>query len=61
MSFARTLWGDNFGECTTCRENGDPSWTCPAAVSAYEDIGGSGTEIVELDGSAGTRDSLSTY
>ncbi|CAN0521053.1 unnamed protein product, partial [Laminaria digitata] len=49
-----TLWGESFGECTTCRENGDPAWTCPAAVSAYADIGGSGADIVELDGEVGT-------
>ena len=55
MASSRTLWGNNFGECTTCRETGDPSWLCPAAVSVYADIGGSGDEIVELDGEAGKK------
>ncbi|CAM9592507.1 unnamed protein product, partial [Laminaria digitata] len=49
-----TLWGVGFGSCTTCRETGGPAWTCPAAVSAYADIGGSDADIVELDGGGGT-------
>lgn len=55
VALPRTLWGDSFGECTTCRENGDPAWTCPATLSAYADIGGSGADIVELDGSPGEQ------
>ena len=53
VSLSRTLWGDGFGECTTCRVDGNPAWTCPAAVSTYADIGGSGANIVELDGGSG--------
>ena len=53
MSSPRTLWGADFGECTTCRQTGDAAWTCPAALSAYADIGGSGADIVELDGDRG--------
>lgn len=49
----RTLWGEGLGESTTCRDSGDPAWTCPAAVSAYADIGGSDADIVEFDGSTG--------
>ena len=56
---SRTLWGANFGECTTCRENGEPAWTCPASVSAYADIGGSGADILELDGGSGKRQRVS--
>ena len=51
----RTLWGNGFGECTTCRATGDPAWTCPAALSTFVDIGGSGGDIVELDGEPGKR------
>eukprot|EP00904_Undaria_pinnatifida_P013083 jgi/Undpi1/8905/HiC_scaffold_25.g11367.m1 len=45
-----TLWGAGFGECTTCSTSGDPVWTCPATLSAYADIGGTGADIVEVDG-----------
>lgn len=58
---SRTLWGENFGECTTCRESGDPSWLCPSAVSVYADIGGSGTEIVEMDGATGEQHAPEQY
>ena len=54
----RSLWGANFGECTTCRQTGDPAWTCPAAVTAYADIGGSDADIVEaivVDGVSGEQ------
>ena len=57
----RTLGGDNFGECTTCRENGDPAWTCSAAVSVHADIGGSGNDIMELGRSTGKRKRLYSY
>lgn len=49
----RTLWGTGFGNCATCSVNGDPAWMCPAAVSAYNDLGGSGADIMELDGGPG--------
>eukprot|EP00904_Undaria_pinnatifida_P013074 jgi/Undpi1/8898/HiC_scaffold_25.g11360.m1 len=49
-----TLWGTGFGECTTCYDDLDPAWTCPAAVSAYYDIGGSDADIIEIDGGTGT-------
>lgn len=52
-SSARTLWGAGFGECTTCSTSGDPVWTCPATLSAYADIGGTGADIVEVDGATG--------
>lgn len=57
--FSRTLWGDNFGFCATCRVNGNPAWTCPAALSAYADIGGSDADILELDGGTGMRKRVS--
>lgn len=50
---SRTLWGDTFGECSSCYTDEDPAWTCPVAVSAYADLGGSGADIVEVDGEAG--------
>lgn len=52
---SRSLWGTDYGGCSTCRETGDPTWTCPAAVSAYADIGGSDAGIVELDFGVGKR------
>ena len=52
---SRTLWGQGFGECTTCRETGDPAWTCPAVLSAYSDIGGQDADVVELEGGSGKR------
>eukprot|EP00904_Undaria_pinnatifida_P006370 jgi/Undpi1/2863/HiC_scaffold_14.g06240.m1 len=49
-----TLWGVGYGDCTTCRDDGDPAWTCPAALSEYYDIGGTDSDIVETDGGSGT-------
>eukprot|EP00904_Undaria_pinnatifida_P013079 jgi/Undpi1/8901/HiC_scaffold_25.g11363.m1 len=49
-----TLWGVGYGDCTTCRDDGDPAWTCPAALSEYYDIGGTDANIVETDGGTGT-------
>lgn len=50
---SRTLWGNGFGECTTCREDDDPAWLCPAALSAYYDLGGTSDDIIEFDGGEG--------
>eukprot|EP00904_Undaria_pinnatifida_P013068 jgi/Undpi1/8892/HiC_scaffold_25.g11354.m1 len=41
-------------ECSTCSSNGDPAWSCPAALSAYYDLGGSNADILETDGGTGT-------
>eukprot|EP00904_Undaria_pinnatifida_P013082 jgi/Undpi1/8904/HiC_scaffold_25.g11366.m1 len=49
-----TLWGNGFGECTTCREDDDPAWLCPAALSAYYDLGGTSDDIIEFGGGEGT-------
>lgn len=57
----RILWGQGYGDCTTCRQDLNPAWTCPAAVNAYEHIGGSGPDILELDGDLGTRPMASIY
>lgn len=57
----RTLWGAGFGECTTCRVDSSPAWTCHAALSVYADIGGSGSDIVELDGEPGKRHHASAH
>lgn len=35
--------------------DGDPAWACPAALSAYAGIGGSGSDIIETDGGTGKR------
>eukprot|EP00904_Undaria_pinnatifida_P014023 jgi/Undpi1/9751/HiC_scaffold_27.g12207.m1 len=49
-----TLWGD----CSTCRTDGDSNWKCPAAVAVYNDLlgdpAGSDADIIELDGGSGT-------
>ena len=55
MPSPRTLWGVGYGECTTCRSDGDPAWTCPAALSAYYQIGGTDADIVETDGGTGKQ------
>lgn len=52
---SRTLWGVGFGNCATCRSDGDPTWTCPAAVSTYVDLGGPDSQFLELDGGTGKR------
>eukprot|EP00904_Undaria_pinnatifida_P013073 jgi/Undpi1/8897/HiC_scaffold_25.g11359.m1 len=49
-----TLWGTGYGDCTTCYDDGDASWTCPAALSAYHDIGGSDADFLETGGGTGT-------
>ena len=54
------MWGEGFGECSTCRTNGSPTWTCPAAVSTYADIGGSGADIVQTDSVGGEKTRLDT-
>lgn len=47
------MWGADKGNCTTCKTDDNPSWTCPAALHAYYHIGGTGADIVELDGGSG--------
>lgn len=44
------MWGPGFAECSACltdEELPDPSWACPAALSAFADLGGSGVDIIE--------------
>lgn len=50
-----TSWGEGFGECSTCRTDGDATWSCPAAVSTYADIGGIDADIVQVELVGGER------
>eukprot|EP00904_Undaria_pinnatifida_P013069 jgi/Undpi1/8893/HiC_scaffold_25.g11355.m1 len=55
MAHVIGLGSSVFGlECSTCRTNASPAWLCPAALSAYYDLGGSDGNIIELDGGSGT-------
>lgn len=56
-----TLWGVGYGECTTCKLDNSPAWTCSAAVSAYADIGGADADIIELDGEDGETNIIVVY
>lgn len=49
----RTLWGADYGECTTCLSTGSALWTCPATLEAYADLGGTNLNIIEKDGNEG--------
>eukprot|EP00752_Nemacystus_decipiens_P012579 g11140.t1 len=54
-----SLWEVDGYACTTCREDGDDEWTCPALIEEYNDLLGNptGTEadIVETDYGPGTE------
>lgn len=45
--------------CSTCEEDNDPEWTCPAAAAVYNDLRGASSglaaNIVEVEGSSGKK------
>lgn len=65
MSYFLRLWPPsvnrtNWEECSTCEDDRDPEWLCPAAVAVYRDLLMDGSaktsaDIVERNGGAGER------
>lgn len=53
----RTLWELDGHSCTTCGEDGDTEWTCPALIEEYNDLAGNPIKtqsyVVEGDGGTG--------